>query len=440
MNIVTRFLSLWRVEVHAGQARRFWAMVGVNLLVTAVSYGTAPFIPLVLDADGATGAEIGIVIACLAIGQLLGQVPAVWLATRVRLHWVVAFTLAVEAIAALGFALSHSFLLFCATRLVAGFGKALVSQSSRVCVTQCVPSGARGKAFGVLGGAGIMGIMIGPAAAGVIVALSDARTIFLLCAVVSAVAIGIAVPITRTTLRGVALVEDEPESDGPDASAHDGTRRRPSLLLTGILIEVFAAALLIGMFHSAWSLFLSERGAGPEVIGLAWSIFALPYLFLAPLAGSLSDRVNRKTMALLGTFVSASTALIYPELTWLPLLLMGEVIEAIAGALSEPALDAMASDASEREGAAKVFGLIGVGESTGQLVGMIGGGLLLAFGTEVPLRAGGLVAMGCCAIAAVLFFQPWRRRAKPSTTRVSSSDSVPSSVSATKSAAAVGDQ
>jgi MFS family permease len=407
MNVLRKAVRLWVVETHPGQLRRFWAVVGVSLLVTAVSYGTAPFIPLVLDADGVTGLEIGIVVASLAVGQLAGQVPAVWLATRIRLHWVVAFALCVEAAAAIGFALSQSLVLFCATRLVAGFGKALIGQTARVCVTQSIPSGARGKAFGVLGGAGITGIMVGPAAAGFIVAVSDARTIFVVCAIASIAALAI-VPLLRTSLRGVPLTGGAEAED--DAEPPRG-KRTPSLLVVGIMVEVFAAALLIGMFHAAWSLFLTSKGAPVEFVGIAWSIFAVPYLILAPLAGALSDRFNRKVMALSGTVVAASMALIYPELAWLPLLLMGEVIEAVAGALSEPALDAMTADAGESEGAARVFGLVGVSESAGQLVGMIGGGFLLAFGPSVPLTVGGITALACCAVAALLFFQPWRRSA-----------------------------
>ena len=226
--LVLRVRSIWNIDVHPGHGRRMWTIICVNALVTAVAYGTAPFIPLVLDEDGTTGAEIGIVLACLALGQFAGQVPAAWLATRVSLRLVVGFALIVEAVAALGFAFSQSLLLFGITRLLAGFGKALVSQSTRVAVTQSVPSGVRGKAFGVLGGASMTGIMFGPAVAGVIVALTDARIAFVASAVLSLMAM-LLLPTLR--VKPSSIVPAPPPTPQADKSTERPPRHFPPVHL-----------------------------------------------------------------------------------------------------------------------------------------------------------------------------------------------------------------
>lgn len=406
--LLSRLSRPWRLDIHPADRRRVWQITFMTLVITMASYGSAPFIPIVLAADGHSGATIGIVIGALALGTLIGQMPAAFVAARLGPRSMLVLILSLEVVAALGFALTRDVGVYCLTRFVAGMGQAGITQTIRVVIAASVPSGARGKAFGIVGGSSMAGILIGPVGAGFVVAMAGSRSVFV--AVAGLCALMICLVVAGPRFRRASGSEVEGLTAPEPGSAAVPVPRTSPYLLAGVIIEVAAASLLIGVFHSAWSLFLSERGASPQLVGLAWGLFAVPYLFLAPVIGALSDRFNRKAMALSGTVVSGLAALAYPEIHTLTLLLCGEFIAAVTGAMSEPALDAMAADASEGRSAGRVFGLVGLAESGGQIVGILSGGVLLAFGTSVPLQAGGVTVLVLCLAAGTCFRQARPRR------------------------------
>src|SRR5438270_13829878 len=75
-------------------------------------------------------------------------------------------------------------------------------------------------------------------------------------------------------------------------------------------------------------------------VGLSFSLFALPLVLTAPLAGWAADRMDRRWLGAGSTATSCLIAPIYPLLHNVPAVIGVGVIEASAAAFAEPAINA----------------------------------------------------------------------------------------------------
>jgi len=147
-------------------------------------------------------------------------------------------------------------------------------------------------------------------------------------------------------------------------------------------------------------------GATDWQVGLSFSLFALPLVLTAPLAGWASDHFDRRWLGASSTAWTAIIAPLYPLLHNIPAVIGVGVVEASTAAFAEPAINSflMSSVALDQRG--RAAGTVGTAETAAKAVGAVGGGGLFGLGVWVPF-----VVSSIAGLAFILLGLPWLRAA-----------------------------
>lgn len=175
------------------------------------------------------------------------------------------------------------------------------------------------------------------------------------------------------------------------------------LMMTGfgVIMPVFARRL-------------GELGGGVAHLGLMAMAFALSHALLSPVFGSLSDRIGRRPLVLLGLAgfaISNGLYLLAPSTAWFV------AARAVAGMLTAglyPAAMGAVDDVSPADSRASNVGLVMAGYGIGFVVGpVLGGALYDLQGFAAPFVVSGV--LGVLAFGAALRWVPETRDASART-------------------------
>lgn len=378
--------------------RRVVAVVTSALFVYGVGASAVlPILPLFLRSRHTGDAMIGAVIAAFFVAGVLTQYGAGWLTDQLGNRIVLVCGLAIYAIASCGFLLSLHAGGYVTLRALQGLGSGAVTVAGLSMVAAAVPAERRGRAFARVFAAQLGGMAIGPVI-GSIVGSEHMSWLF----VVTAVAAGLA---AGPVLWGVPA----------GRPAHE-TKARLVLGrgLTGVLLVGVAGGIIAGAYESCWSLLMASRGAAVWQVGMSWTLFAVPFAAISPLAGRLVDRLDRRWLAGTSMLASAGFAVTYPFLP-APALLMGlGMFESVAVAIAFPAAQSLLAQAAPAAALGRAQGLFTTAETAAIAVAAAISGYLFSLARWVPfVAAAALATMLVCALPVL-----WRDvagRASPET-------------------------
>lgn len=166
-------------------------------------------------------------------------------------------------------------------------------------------------------------------------------------------------------------------------------KHKSALLLMAltVLIDFTGFGLVIPVLPF-WA---EHLGAGPEIIGLLTTVYALAQFIFTPVLGSLSDRYGRKPVIFISLLIEV-ISLVLTALSWsLPVLAIARFVGGL-GASNIGSAQAVVSDVTRPEDRAKSMGLIGAAIGLGFVLGPALGGILSIFGEAVPFYAAAVVA------------------------------------------------
>ena len=360
-----------------------------------------PILPLFLRERGASYSLVGVIVGAALAAQAVGQWPAGWLAERIGRREMMVVGLLVAAAASLMFLLPLSVEWLVVVRFLQGLGFAAAAPAEVALVADVVPEGELGRAYGWVSAARQSGIIVGPAIGGIL-AVFGRWTVF---------------AVTGTALAGAALVAalTLPQSVRRQragvsiARVFVGRDTRVGVALRAVVTMTVGLGLLIGIYDVIWSLYMRQLGASDFLIGLSFTLFALPLVAATPFAGWGSDRWDRRWLAFGSVAVGSLMALVYPFLTYIPVVIGVGIIEGALWAFTEPAMNSFLMEAvPDRRGEAQ--GVVGTAMSGSMAIGSLIGGTLFAMGLGVPFFVAGIVGVGF-ALAAVPGLRAAGRRA-----------------------------
>jgi DHA1 family multidrug resistance protein-like MFS transporter len=167
---------------------------------------------------------------------------------------------------------------------------------------------------------------------------------------------------------------------------------RAGTALRAVVLMTVGVGLLVGIYDVVWSLFMRSLGASDVVIGLSFTLFALPLVVATPFAGWASDRWDRRWLTFVSVMFTSLMAPIYPFLRSVPLVFGLGIVEGAMWAFTEPAMNAFLMDAvPERRGEAQ--GVVGTALSGSMAIGALVAGGLFAFGVGVPFWVAGVAGV-----------------------------------------------
>jgi DHA1 family multidrug resistance protein-like MFS transporter len=381
--------------------RALWGIIAAVFLVGTAVGSVLPILPLFLRERGSSYGLIGIIVGANLVAQFIGQYPAGRLSDRFGRAPLMIGGLVVAGLAIAAFALPLSIGWLLGLRFIQGLGAAAFRPGSRAAVADLVPEGERGIAYGWLSGADMAGLIVGPALGGILAVFGRA-TVF--------EATGIALVLAAAVV-AVALgrLGDSVSSEPLGATPISGERLRAGVAaVRGLVMLSMAIGFLYGVYNVVWSLFMKTIGATDWEVGLSFSLFALPLVLTAPIAGWASDHMDRRWLAAGSTASTTMIASIYPLLHSVPAVIGVGVLEATATAFGEPAINAFLMSAVAPDQRGRAAGTVGTAETAAKAVGALLGGGLFGLAVWVPF-----VLSSVLGLALILGGLPWLRAAGP---------------------------
>lgn len=263
----------------ASSARRTDALL---LAATAIeTMGHGAIFALLADLKSEyhlSGNGIGVLAATAFFAGLLSQVTIARYADRGHSRLMLRAGLLVAGLGMLGFALSSELWQFVLMRLLLGLGSgAFMSASRRVLVMR--DPARTGEILGRLTAVEVAGFIAGPPVAAVLASSLGLRAPF----IVLAAALALTAP-------AVARLVEPP--------AEVSTEKRALRVLLGNRAVIAGLAvggawsLSMGVFDAIWAVFLKDRGATTNFVGVSLAVFALPLVLFSSAGGRLADRVG----------------------------------------------------------------------------------------------------------------------------------------------------
>lgn len=350
-------ISGLRVDAR-GLALAIYAPTGVSMIgIGAIT----PLIPLTALALGGSVADAAALVSLVAVGAVVGALPAGALAARFgERRALVAALIVTGAMTALaGFAPNRW--LLAAVVFALGLASAVVMIARQSYLTQAVPFRFRARAMSTLGGVFRIGAFLGPLLGAVVVAQWSVLAAYLLAAVLNVAA-------ALLTL----VLPDLPEAATPDNEPQPST--------WAVLIEHRRAFATVGVGASALMLVRASRDAliplWSSAHGLDASTTSLVYaagsaaeLLLFYVGGLVMDRYGRRAVAVPTMIVMGTGFLLLPLAVTVPAIAAVSAVLGLGNGISSGVVLTLGADLAPERGRSQFLAGWRLTTGIGQMLG-----------------------------------------------------------------------
>ena len=351
---------------------------------------------------GATSGEIGLMASVALLTGFLAAPGIGWLSDRFGHRTILWIGVLAHALLVLAYIPVGDPVLLIGLRGLEGIAIVSVLPPARALMNTLAPRSRQGEALALVSSAQMAGILMGPAAGTILASRVGYTPSFLLASI--PLFTGAACALLFLPGRAAAHAA----ADGALATAAASLFTSPLLLAYG-LGAVYAVTN--GVIQAIWSIYMADAGASLPLIGLSYTVFALPAGLLGPIAGRLSDRRGRYQPILIGMCGYAAIYVAFGlgvSPLWLVLL---SGVEGVAAAFVGGALNGLLADALPAGAWGKGQANFSAAQTAGSFVGATASGFLYALSPRAPFVATGVVfAAGAAALLlpAVIALFPMR--------------------------------
>jgi MFS family permease len=349
---------------------------------------------------GASSAEIGLMTGSFLLAGFLASPAIGWFADRFGYKNILWIGLLLHALLMLAYIPAQDPILLIVLRALEGIASVSVLPPTRALMNTLAPRTRQGEALGLLSASQTTGILIGPALGAVLASQAG----YILSFVIASIPLVLAAIVTIIFLPSQQK-QAQASSEGAEPLMVPGLFTRPLLLAYSLQVVVM---IINGVVMSIWSLYMIDHGASLPLIGLSYTTFALPIIFIAPISGRLSDRYGRYWPFLLGLSFTGLIFYIYslPIITAWAIVFIS-VLEGGAAAIARSALDGLLADVMPQEAKGKVQANFTAAGLIGNLLGATFSGLLYGISSGLPFF---IEAVICCTAFLILLLPTFARQ------------------------------
>jgi MFS family permease len=360
----------------------FTAMMGIGMVT--------PILPVYAEAQGASGAEIGLAFSSFAIVQLFISPFSGRIADRYGRKLFIVAGLASYVVTALGWYYTDTVFWTIAFRAFSGIGSALIFSLSQAYVGDLAPEGFEGRYMGAFGIFIASGFGVGPLLAGIIRDQYDIDTVFISMAVMFAAAstaVAVLLPRSKRVRSG--------DIDGPPAVPWSTILRHP--YVQGLYLVGTSLAFAMGASFTFVAIYLeNDFGATATMVGVVLAVQQVTNGAMQPLSGMLADRLNRR-MLIMGGAILVAAGYLTPAIVdeyWL--VLVGFMLGVgVGSSIAQVSTQALQVEIGRGLGMATVMSLQATSFGSGVLMGsMLTGIVNDAAGTRWVFVVATLVILG----------------------------------------------
>lgn len=150
--------------------------------------------------------------------------------------------------------------------------------------------------------------------------------------------------------------------------------------------------------------YVERLGAGGTELGLLVACYAVMRLICGPIWGSLSDRVGRKPILMIGVFGYGITMILFGLATNLWMLFVFRTLSGILSSATSPTTMAYIGDSTPEKERGQGMGILGAAVGVGTIIGPGLGGLLAGENLSAPFFIAG--GMSFIALLLIWLFLP----------------------------------
>jgi DHA1 family multidrug resistance protein-like MFS transporter len=176
---------------------------------------------------------------------------------------------------------------------------------------------------------------------------------------------------------------------------NDASGRRQVLILAFTLLVVM---LGYGVVIPIIPFYIETMGAGGTELGLLVASYAVMRLICGPIWGSISDRVGRKPILMIGIFGYAVTMVWFGLATKLWMLFAARILSGVLSSATAPTTMAYIGDSTPAKERGRDMGILGAAIGLGTIFGPAMGGLLAGESLSTPF----FIAGGMSVLALIL--------------------------------------
>lgn len=361
-----------------------------------------PIMPLYARSFEISYALVGLVLAAQGIGNLVGDIPAGIILTKLGHKWTMLIGVSMFGLFITAMSWARTVPELVIYGFLSGFGNAMWNISRHAYMTDLVPIVRRGRVSATFGGINRIGTFLGPLLGATVAATFGLRVPFLIFGVVTVVAFILSALFVN-------------EATAPRVS-RGGVRGHTSHLIliarqyAGILTTAGIAQLLGQMIrtgrNSIIPLYASDvLGLDVQAIGWIVTLSAAIDMTMFYPAGVIMDRWGRKFASVPSFLIQGIGMALVPFTMSFEGLLMATLVIGFGNGIGSGTLLTLGSDLAPKESMGEFLGvwrLIGDAGSTG--APLIVGGVADLVGLAMSALVLGFVGMGAAAMLA--FFVP----------------------------------
>ena len=372
--------------------RRLVALISTLMVLDTVAYAAViPLLPHYRAEFGLSSFAAGVLLAAYSAAVILCAVPSGQLSDLLGPKWMTAVG-ATALVAGMGLmAVSHSYGLLLAARLLQGASDAIVWTAGIAWVASAAPVESRGAQIGVIQAAASIGLIAGPAIGAVAVSGAGIEPTFLALSGFAVVLLVLVIfaPGTRPS----------PEARPSLAPVLATCLRQP--LITASMLVIFTAAIVGGALQLVITLQLADDGMSGARIGAVYTGGAVLASAVAVAGGRGGDRIGRVPLAIAGAgalaVMVAALALPVSETLFVALVILVFGVEAVLYTVAYP----LSVDGADRSllGHGVVLGIVNFAWGIGAVVGPLAGSGLSGIGGS----DGAYVVLAVFSLGACLF-------------------------------------
>jgi MFS transporter, DHA1 family, tetracycline resistance protein len=327
-----------------------------------------PILPLYAQRFQATEWQIGILLASYSFMQFLASPVLGWLSDRYGRKPVLLCSLVGSAAGYLLMANAASLAILFAARILAGIAGASVGTASAY-IADITPPEDRSKRIGLIGAAFGIGFVLGPAIGGILSHFSVIAP-FWFAAILS---------VLNAILMWIVLPEPERHTARQKGPLMDTFEQAGSWRLGVITVTYFIAIAGFAIVTVIYPQ-VSHRRFELNQSQISY-IFVLMGLIGAAIQGGgigrLAKRFGDASLAIIGFALMATSMMLMPFASSVPVFLLFSVGLAIGNSLSQPTVNAMASKGASAALQGRVLGVVQSAGSLGRVFGPVIAGFLL---------------------------------------------------------------
>jgi DHA1 family multidrug resistance protein-like MFS transporter len=364
-------------------------ILSFTLVVVTLGFGLVmPIIPFYMEQLGAGGTELGLLVASYAVMRLI--FGPIWgsLSDRVGRKPILAVGVLGYGVTMVGFGLASQLWMMFAARILSGVLSSATSPTTMAYISDSTSEEERGGGMGILGAAGGLGTIFGPALGGLL-AERSLSTPFFFAGGLSLLALILILLLLPESLDERQRARGRSDKTILDLRAWWGALFTP---VGAMLIMAFIATGGMMIFYGILGLYALERfGYGTDQVGVIFTVLGfVTAIGQGALVGPLTRRLGDLNVIKAGFLLSAAGLFAVSLADSYLLLLLTIGFFSLSNAVLIPSITSLTSKrATLSQGV--TMGLSNAFISLGRIFGPLWGGLVFDIHWGLPFLSGALI-------------------------------------------------